>query len=63
MSGCVASGPLSGHDCEGQVSAMRVFSDFELTYLARGKLGRLATIDEGGMPHVVPPSWLSRTIL
>jgi hypothetical protein len=35
---------------------MSVFSDAELTYLARGKLGRLATIDGAGMPHVVPPA-------
>ena len=34
---------------------MSVLSDAELTYCP-GKLGRLATIDEGGMPHVVPPS-------
>ena len=33
---------------------MSVFSDAELTYLAQGKLGRLATIDAAGMPHVVP---------
>ena len=33
---------------------MSVFSDAELTYLAKGKLGRLATIDGDGMPHVVP---------
>ena len=32
---------------------MSVFSDAELTYLAEGKLGRLATIDGAGMPHVV----------
>ena len=36
---------------------MSVFSDAELTYLARGKLGRLATIDGAGMPHVVPLGW------
>jgi pyridoxamine 5'-phosphate oxidase family protein len=36
---------------------MSVFSDAELTYLAQGKLGRLATIDEAGMPHVVPLGW------
>ena len=36
---------------------MSVFSDAELAYLAQGKLGRLATIDAGGMPHVVPLGW------
>jgi pyridoxamine 5'-phosphate oxidase family protein len=36
---------------------MSVFSDAELTYLAKGKLGRLATIDAVGMPHVVPLGW------
>jgi pyridoxamine 5'-phosphate oxidase family protein len=36
---------------------MSVFSDAELAYLARGKLGRLATIDAAGMPHVVPLGW------
>ena len=36
---------------------MSVFSDAELAYLASGKLGRLATIDGAGMPHVVPLGW------
>ena len=36
---------------------MSVFSDAELTYLAHAKLGRLATIDATGMPHVVPLGW------
>jgi pyridoxamine 5'-phosphate oxidase family protein len=36
---------------------MSVFSDAELIYLAKGKLGRLATIDGAGMPHVVPLGW------
>ena len=36
---------------------MSVFSDAELAYLGKGKLGRLATIDEAGMPHVVPLGW------
>jgi hypothetical protein len=31
--------------------------DAERTYLGKGKLGRLATIDRTGMPHVVPLSW------
>ena len=34
-----------------------MFSDAELTYLAKGKLGRLATIDGAGIPHVVPLGW------
>src|SRR6266542_2506492 len=33
---------------------MSVFSDAELTYLTKGRLGRLATIDGTGMRHVVP---------
>jgi pyridoxamine 5'-phosphate oxidase family protein len=36
---------------------LSVFSDAELTYLAKGRLGRLATIDAAGMPHVVPLGW------
>lgn len=36
---------------------MSVFSELELTYLAEGKLGRLATIDPDGYPHVVPIGW------
>lgn len=34
-----------------------MFSDAELSYLAKGKLGRLETIDGAGMPHVVPLGW------
>lgn len=29
----------------------------ELQYVSEPKLGRLATIDENGMPHVVPLGW------
>ncbi len=36
---------------------MSVFSDAELTYLAKDRLGRLATVDGAGMPHVVPLGW------
>ena len=36
---------------------MSMFSDAERTYLAQRRLGRLATIDESGMPHVVPLGW------
>ena len=36
---------------------MSVFADAELTYLAKGKLGLLATIDPAGLPHVVPLGW------
>jgi pyridoxamine 5'-phosphate oxidase family protein len=36
---------------------MSSFSDAELTYLAKGKLGRLATIDVNGLPHLVPLGW------
>jgi pyridoxamine 5'-phosphate oxidase family protein len=33
------------------------FTDAELAYLADGRLGRLATVDATGMPHVVPLGW------
>lgn len=36
---------------------MSVFSEEELAYLSEGKLGRLATIDQAGMPHLVPLGW------
>ena len=36
---------------------MSVFSDKELDYLADRRLGRLATIDGDGLPHVVPLGW------
>lgn len=36
---------------------MSVFSDDELAYLGERKLGRLATIDPSGLPHVVPLDW------
>jgi pyridoxamine 5'-phosphate oxidase family protein len=42
---------------------MSVFSASELSYLAEGKLGRLATIDPAGFPHVVPVGWQHNTEL
>jgi pyridoxamine 5'-phosphate oxidase family protein len=36
---------------------MSIFSEVELAYLAKGKLGRLATIGPDGVPHVVPLGW------
>ena len=36
---------------------MSVFSEKELDYLADQRLGRLATIDANGLPHVVPLGW------
>ena len=36
---------------------MSVFSDKELDYLAGKRLGRMATIDANGLPHVVPLGW------
>jgi pyridoxamine 5'-phosphate oxidase family protein len=36
---------------------MSVFSEKQLNYLASQRLGRLATIDAGGLPHVVPLGW------
>lgn len=34
-----------------------MFSDLELAYLAKGKLGRLATVGADGVPHAVPLGW------
>jgi pyridoxamine 5'-phosphate oxidase family protein len=36
---------------------MSVFSKRELDYLTGKRLGRLATIDANGLPHVVPLGW------
>jgi pyridoxamine 5'-phosphate oxidase family protein len=36
---------------------MSVFSEVELAYLQERRLGRLATIDPDGVPHVVPLGW------
>lgn len=36
---------------------MSVFSDNELAYLSERRLGRLATVDPAGLPHVVPLGW------
>ncbi len=36
---------------------MSVFSSAELAYLAERRLGRLATVDATGLPHVVPLGW------
>ncbi|HVB42545.1 MAG TPA: PPOX class F420-dependent oxidoreductase [Streptosporangiaceae bacterium] len=36
---------------------MSIFSEDELSYLADKRLGRLATIDAEGFPHVVPLGW------
>jgi pyridoxamine 5'-phosphate oxidase family protein len=36
---------------------MSAFSEQELAYLADRRLGRLATIDGEGRPHVVPVGW------
>ena len=36
---------------------MSVFSDAERAYLGERRLGRLATIDSKGLPHVVPLGW------
>jgi hypothetical protein len=47
------SGPLTLHDRRMRENENnRVLSAAELTLPAQGKLGRLATIDEAGMPHV-----------
>src|ERR1043165_1888260 len=33
---------------------MTVFTENELDYLGQGRLGRIATVDSNGNPHVVP---------
>lgn len=39
-------------------STTSLFSEAELAYLTEGrKLGRLATVDPTGAPHVVPTGW------
>ena len=40
-----------------ETPTMSVFSEKELNYLARQRLGRLATIDADGLPHAVPLGW------
>jgi pyridoxamine 5'-phosphate oxidase family protein len=37
-----------------QEDAVSSFSDAEIEYLASQRLGRLATVGPGGVPHVVP---------
>ncbi len=46
-----------------QPGATSVFADRELAYLRERKLGRLATVDADGMPHVVPLGWSSNPAL
>ncbi|HSK95606.1 MAG TPA: PPOX class F420-dependent oxidoreductase [Euzebyales bacterium] len=36
---------------------MSAFSDTELAYFRERKLGRVATVDADGVPHVVPVGW------
>ncbi len=38
-------------------ATLSVFSDAELAYLGERRLGRLATVDSRGLPHVVPLGW------
>ena len=42
---------------------MSVFSEAEMSYLAESRLGRLATIDAHGRPHVVPLGWSYNHVL
>jgi pyridoxamine 5'-phosphate oxidase family protein len=44
-------------DKEHEVPPTDNFSVRELEYLSERRLGRLATIDEAGLPHVVPLGW------
>jgi pyridoxamine 5'-phosphate oxidase family protein len=41
-------------DCLEGISNMSIFTDNELDYLRKQRLGRLATVDADGNPHVVP---------
>jgi pyridoxamine 5'-phosphate oxidase family protein len=42
-----------------QTTAVRVFTDAEFRYLTGGRqLGRIATVDADGPPHVVPVGWI-----
>ncbi len=36
---------------------MSMFSPAELAYLGERRLGRLATVDPAGLPHLVPLGW------
>jgi pyridoxamine 5'-phosphate oxidase family protein len=49
---CIGCGPGQGGN-----PTMSVFSEKQLNYLASQRLGRLATIDADGLPHVVPLGW------
>jgi pyridoxamine 5'-phosphate oxidase family protein len=42
------------HSPIGEVKSVAVFTDKEVAYLSRQRLGRLATIGSDGAPHVVP---------
>ena len=37
---------------------MSAFSAAEMDYLSERRLGRLATVDANGLPHVVPLGWI-----
>lgn len=49
-----SSGVASRLRAGGPVS---IFNPRELAYLSEARLGRLATIDRDGVPHVVPLGW------
>lgn len=47
---------MAGHAVEeaGGRTEMSAFTEVEIAYLSEGHLGRIATVDETGQPHVVP---------
>ena len=47
----------SPHENDRQAATHSAFSLAELAYLGEPRLGRLATIDADGIPHVVPLGW------
>src|SRR5512147_1141345 len=46
---------------EKAVTQMSLFTSNELDYLQKQRLGRLATVDADGNPHVVPVGFLYNT--
>lgn len=63
ISGFGATGErVAAESCRG-AGEMSVFSEAERAYLSERKLGRLATIDQAGMPHLVPLGWLYNAAL
>jgi pyridoxamine 5'-phosphate oxidase family protein len=53
----LAAAWTGGNPDQRRKFTVSVFSDKELDYLAGKRLGRLATIDANGLPHIVPLGW------